>query len=189
MMINKQKTLVQTWGVLLFGIGFATPVLATPSAPESISLQNQKETLVAQLAENCRAVSAVGGLRVRQAPSLNAPIVDVLPNGRTVAIENLGRNGWIPISYPVNGYVSANYLNGCPPVPPPTTPEDPPNTCRRVSARGGLFVRRQPNINSPTVGILPNGTSVRIESLGYQGWVPIIFPQNGFVSANYLVYC
>lgn len=145
--------------------------------------------LLAQASDDCRAVAAKGGLRVRQNPSTNAPVLDRLVDGRTVTIENLGADGWVPISYPVNGYVAADYLTDCSPPAPPTTPEEPANTCRRVTADGGLYVRREPDVNSPTVELLPNGTKVQIESLGANGWVPITSPNNGFVAAEYLARC
>ncbi len=160
------------------------------SIPTSIpKSETVHQTIIAQAGEECRAVSAQGGLRVRQNPSINAPVIDILVNGRIVTIESLGQGGWVPISYPVNGYVSAYYLTNCGSVPPPTTPNDPANPCRQVSAQGGLYVRREPDIDSPRVELLPNGTKVQIESLGANGWVPITFPQNGFVSARYLTSC
>lgn len=156
------------------------------------SMTKSKQTnkkLLAQTSDDCRAVSATGGLRVRQNPSINAPVIDILANGRIVTIENLGQDGWVPISYPVSGYVSADYLTACRAVPTPTTPSDPDNTCRQVSAEGGLYVRREPDVDSPTVELLPNSTPVEIESLGANGWVPITSPYNGFVSAKYLTSC
>ena len=64
--------------------------------------------------KNCREVSRRGGLYVRQEPSSNSAVVGVVPNGRNVTIENLGTNGWVPISAPLQGYVSAANLTYCP---------------------------------------------------------------------------
>ena len=64
--------------------------------------------------KNCRAVSARGGLYVQQEPSSNSNVIGVVPNGRNVTIENRGANGWVPISAPLQGYVSATYLTYCP---------------------------------------------------------------------------
>lgn len=63
--------------------------------------------------KNCREVSRNGGLFVRQEPSNNSNVVGVVPNGRNVTIENTGANGWVPISVPLQGYVSATYLTYC----------------------------------------------------------------------------
>ncbi|WP_071884109.1 SH3 domain-containing protein [Allocoleopsis franciscana] len=50
------------------------------------------------------------GVYVRQSPSINSAVVGVVPNNRNVTIENKGANGWVPISDPLQGYVSAAYL-------------------------------------------------------------------------------
>lgn len=63
--------------------------------------------------KNCREVSRNGGLYVRQEPSNNSNVVGVVPNGRNVTIENRGANGWVPISVPLQGYVSAANLTYC----------------------------------------------------------------------------
>jgi len=62
---------------------------------------------------NCRQVAASGGLYVRQAPSINSAVVGKVVNGRYVTIQNPGANGWVPISVPLRGYVSADYLTYC----------------------------------------------------------------------------
>lgn len=66
------------------------------------------------LPKNCREVEARRGLYVRQEPSINSAVVGVVANGRNVTIENVGANGWVPISAPLQGYVSADYLTYCP---------------------------------------------------------------------------
>jgi len=64
--------------------------------------------------KNCREVSQKGSLYVRREPSINSSVVGVVPNGRNVTIENRGANGWVPISVPLQGYVSAANLTYCP---------------------------------------------------------------------------
>jgi uncharacterized protein YgiM (DUF1202 family) len=64
--------------------------------------------------QNCREVSAKGGLAVRRESSINSAVVGVVANGRNLTIENRGVNGWVPISAPLQGYVSASYLTYCP---------------------------------------------------------------------------
>lgn len=62
---------------------------------------------------NCRQVSAKGGLNVRQQPSMNSRTIGQVDNYERVAIESRGQNGWVPISAPLNGFVSADYLQSC----------------------------------------------------------------------------
>ena len=61
-----------------------------------------------------RRVAAINGLRVRQEPSLNSPIVGSLADGQRVKIASRGAKGWVPIASPVRGYVSADYLKYSP---------------------------------------------------------------------------
>ncbi|MBZ8179403.1 SH3 domain-containing protein [Oscillatoria salina] len=62
---------------------------------------------------SCRRVLAQPGLNIRQEPSINSPILGRLAYNRNVGIDNLGRNGWVEISTPVEGYISADYLGYC----------------------------------------------------------------------------
>ncbi|MBE9182482.1 SH3 domain-containing protein [Oculatella sp. LEGE 06141] len=63
--------------------------------------------------ENCREVTATGGLFVREEPSPNAGVVGAVANGRNVTISAPAANGWVPIQVPLAGYVAADYLTLC----------------------------------------------------------------------------
>jgi uncharacterized protein YgiM (DUF1202 family) len=63
--------------------------------------------------DNCRLILADDGIAIRQAPSLNAEVVGYVASGRRVTIENRGEQGWVPISAPLNGYVSSGNLVYC----------------------------------------------------------------------------
>ncbi|MBD2465497.1 SH3 domain-containing protein [Oscillatoria sp. FACHB-1407] len=62
---------------------------------------------------NCRRVQADEELLVRQEPSVNGTVVGTVTDGRRVTIANLGVNGWVPITVPLVGYVSSDYLAYC----------------------------------------------------------------------------
>jgi uncharacterized protein YgiM (DUF1202 family) len=62
---------------------------------------------------DCRRVVADTGLNVHQAPSTDGATVGVVNRGRRVTIENLGANGWVPITVPLRGYVQAENLAYC----------------------------------------------------------------------------
>jgi uncharacterized protein YgiM (DUF1202 family) len=62
---------------------------------------------------NCRRIVASAGARVRQQPSENAASVGVVKNNRRVIIDNLGFDGWVPITVPMRGYVQGSYLGYC----------------------------------------------------------------------------
>ncbi|MBD2565055.1 MULTISPECIES: SH3 domain-containing protein [Nostoc] len=63
--------------------------------------------------DNCRKIFVGGVLRVRQAPSINSPILGVLQSGQQVTIKNRGKDGWVPISSPVSGYIPSIVLSSC----------------------------------------------------------------------------
>lgn len=63
--------------------------------------------------DNCRKIFVGGVLRVRQQPSINSPILGVLESGQRVIIKNRGKDGWVPISSPVNGYIPSIVLRDC----------------------------------------------------------------------------
>jgi uncharacterized protein YgiM (DUF1202 family) len=63
--------------------------------------------------DNCREVAVRGTTRVREEPSINSPIKGVLTHLQRVNIVNRGENGWVPISNPISGYMSASALKYC----------------------------------------------------------------------------
>lgn len=159
--------------------------------PKITFFQNESVYQLAQGSDNCRSVAARNGLYVREDPTVYSRAIGVIPYGRNVTIvESRGVNTvggnpgakWMPISAPMQGYVYAGYLSSCQESPPP-------KNCREVSARGGVYVRQDPSINSDVVGVVPNGRNVTIENRGANGWVPISVPLQGYVSAAYLTYC
>lgn len=76
----------------------------------SLCAQPEAPSNIVTPSGNVRRVAAINGLRIRQSPSLNSAVVGSLANGERVIIENRGANGWVPISSPIKGYVSATYL-------------------------------------------------------------------------------
>lgn len=63
--------------------------------------------------DNCRQVTARGGLWVRENSSVTSPILGRIANGQEVNILNRGANGWVPITLPTAGYVSSSFLRYC----------------------------------------------------------------------------
>lgn len=62
----------------------------------------------------CRRVLASGGLKVRQQPSIGSTVIGVVADGQNVTIKDRGASGWVSITAPLQGYVSAAYLRYCP---------------------------------------------------------------------------
>ncbi|WP_226587991.1 SH3 domain-containing protein [Microseira wollei] len=53
---------------------------------------------------------ARNGLNVRRQPTVNSEAIGIIRSGRTVTIQSLGENGWIPITAPLQGYVYGGLL-------------------------------------------------------------------------------
>lgn len=197
---NWQKSVVVPSLLLPVLTTFATPSTAvstgmlysiSPSTLERTSFQKSGVYQLAQTSNICREVAARSGLYVREQPTVYSRALGIIPYGQNVTVvENPGRNivvgnpgvKWMPISAPIQGYVYAGFLSSCQESPPP-------NNCREVSARGSVYVRQDPSINSDIVGVVPTGRNVTIENRGANGWVPISVPRQGYVSAAYLTYC
>lgn len=162
----------------------ASPQSLQPSVLEKIAFSNMGKYQLAQVPENCRQVSPRSGVYVRQEPTVYSTALGIVAGGRYVTVEPGGTRNWVPISVPLKGYVFRDFLTSCQSAPPP------PSNCRQVSsASGGLNVRQSPSINSAIVGEVVNGRYVTIQNPGANGWVPISVPLQGYVSADYLVYC
>lgn len=71
---------------------------------------NYSETTTQIIARNCRLINVPNAL-ARNKPQGN--IVYHFELQDQVYIENLGRKGWVPIQYPVEGYVDADNLTDC----------------------------------------------------------------------------
>lgn len=158
-------------------------------SPESVPVKPQvaPQSTPTPQPSSCRRVntSDSGDLNVRDMPAGN--IIGTLPDLTVVTIDNLGIDGWVPISSPQRGYVFASYLANC------DSPivERPPATsfCRRVAATEGMPVRQNPSLNSAVLGSLIDGQEITIVNRGTNGWVPISSPINGYVLAVGLVMC
>lgn len=63
--------------------------------------------------DNCREVKTRVGIAIREESSITSPIIGRLTYNQRVTIVNRGANGWVPISSPVSGYISAIDLRYC----------------------------------------------------------------------------
>jgi uncharacterized protein YgiM (DUF1202 family) len=63
---------------------------------------------------NCRVVGANDGVLVRQSPNDNSGLMGRLLNNQKVMLGNTSTSdGWVSISYPINGFVPAAKLKVC----------------------------------------------------------------------------
>lgn len=183
---------------VLVTLGLSAAPVATFARAETTASSPQTAPLLAQ-ANTCRRVTPnIRGLNVRQSPALTANVIGVVPGGSTITLENTGQNGWVPITEPFDGYVSAGYLVYCnsaatdpgidtPVAAAPATGAS--GVCREVIVRSGLNVRTEPTVYSARVGALPTGTNVTVSGAEVNDWLPISEPIDGYVSARFLGDC
>lgn len=90
-----------------------SPANATTTVRRSVAQNAANEQLVTVRNNSMcrRVVSRATPLNVRSTPG--GRIIGKLRNGTRVTIVNRGRNGWVPISAPMRGYVSSRYLAYC----------------------------------------------------------------------------
>ncbi|MDZ8051368.1 MAG: SH3 domain-containing protein [Aulosira sp. ZfuVER01] len=194
------KFIYQEYSSLTTALVLAATVLIAPSfavdtvnqgikspTPARALQNNQSEYLIARYSSSCRRVMARNGLFVLQKPTVDSQVVGLLDYGTNLTIRDRGKNGWVPISSPVKGYIlHTNFLSSCQASQVATPPEL--NFCRKVAADSGLVVRTAPSNNSARVGVVPNGENVVI-ARGKNGWVPISTPLMGYAQSRYLAYC
>ncbi len=174
-----------TSSLLLSATVLVAPAFAIETnQTQDVKLQNSGEYLLAQIPDSCRQVISNNGLNVRQEATTNSKAVGIIGSGRTVTIQSLGENGWVPITAPLKGYVYGGFLGECQAANSP-----PPTDCRSVAAVRGINVYQTPSSDGATTGFVANGRRVTIESLGSDGWVPITVPLKGYVQAENLGYC
>jgi hypothetical protein len=168
------RFLSTSFAVLLLSIVNVFPTLAIRPKPLRLT----------QASGSCRRVIASNGAAIHRSPAMDSPILGIVRPQRSLTIQNPGGSGWVPILAPLQGYVLANHLGLCQQASAP-----PPNSCRRVVTSQGLGVRQSPSITGKEISYIPSGRRVMIANSGFNGWVPITVPVQGYVSAKGLGYC
>jgi len=200
--MNSQKEILQTLGFTALYSLALTLIPKAVGATEPPSPQTSAKYQVAQVS-NCREVDVNTALNIRQQPG--GRVIGTLADGQNVNISGEPNNGWVEVTAPVEGYVFASYLNYCAGATPssqaamPTTSRTPSNTtgsedvstvpggnCRQTIS-SNVSVRKEPN--GEEVGTLEENQAVYIANEGYDGWVPIERPVNGYVSSSNLGLC
>jgi uncharacterized protein YgiM (DUF1202 family) len=195
--MDRHLTKLAFLGAALISLGLGTVPVVTDIAlaRESTTLQAPSSTPLLAQADICRQVApAVNGLNVRQAPSLSAEVVGVVPGGSSVVLQDTGENGWVAIAEPYQGYVASSYLTNCAADVGGTFGDEASvatssEMCRQVIVRSGLNVRDEPTVYSDRLTALPTGTHVMVEGPAVDTWTPISEPVDGYVASRFLGDC
>jgi uncharacterized protein YgiM (DUF1202 family) len=164
-----------------------TSVSNVNALPTTATLAGENVATVA--GDNCRLVNT-NGLPVVDEP--NGSVVGQLAVNDQVFIANEGFNGWVPIEAPINGYVSAQFLTQCAPgagtaaMNQETLATISGTNCRQVMSPD-VPLRGEPM--GEVIGTLMKGQQVNIANEGFDGWVPVESPMNGYVTSANLGSC
>ena len=112
--INPTKNFLAALAFLSVAVPSLTLISPANATPRRSVVQNARpEQLVAVRTPSlCRRVATNGSpLNVRSTPG--GRMIGKLRNRTRVTIVNRGANGWVPISAPIEGYVSSRYLTYC----------------------------------------------------------------------------
>ncbi|MGE7887323.1 SH3 domain-containing protein [Bacillus cereus] len=167
-------------------------ILETTKDWYKVSVQNkvgyvQKDAILLKnkLQSNNQYIVNANALNVRSEPNLESSILDVLPNGKFITVqENQGE--WYKISHNgQTGYVQKAFVsNGSQPQVKGITVQ---NNTKYTVATPTLNVRSTASTSSALLGSLQNGTQVQVvETVGT--WYKIRFGTGyGYVARHYVV--
>ena len=124
-------------------------------------------------------VDAEGGLRLRNASSTDAAVLETIPDGSQIEVSGITESGWYQVSFQdTQGYVSTDYVVLSETVELPTVAEP---VYGKVT-EGPLNVRSAPSTDSEKVDSFSTGKVLTIlETL--DGWYKV---EEGYVSADYV---
>jgi uncharacterized protein YgiM (DUF1202 family) len=113
--INHTRNFLAAFAFLSLAVpslALISPANATTSERSVVQSSAQEELVAVGTRSLCRRVATNGSpLNVRSTPG--GRIIGKLRNRTRVTIVNRGKNGWVPISAPIEGYVSSRYLIYC----------------------------------------------------------------------------
>ncbi|MEP0858733.1 serine/threonine protein kinase [Trichocoleus sp. DQ-U1] len=123
--------------ILVFAVGGAIALYQSQPKSNGGSKSNPNE-VVDKVQETCKVSD--GPLNVRSSP--NASVVGSVKQGTILSVTGTARNGWVPISSPLKGWVFRKYIDcgssaSTPTKPTPTTTAKPsPETPKPTVDRG-----------------------------------------------------
>ncbi|QEL77770.1 peptidase M24 [Bacillus sp. JAS24-2] len=167
-------------------------ILETTNEWYKVSVHNkvgyvQKDAILLKnkLHSNDQYIVNANALNVRSEPNLESSILDVLPNGKFITVQE-DQGEWYKISHNgQTGYVQKAFIsNGSQPLVKGITVQ---NNTKYTVATPNLNVRSNASTSSALLGSLQNGTQVQVvETVGT--WYKIRFGTGyGYVAKHYVV--
>lgn len=130
------------------------------------------------------AQAAAGGINLRETPSINGRLIDLVPGGTVMIVTGPANGQYIPIK------VASSTLANVPP-PPPPAPTPPPangeNTVdgwgfasyltrsgnQAVAGQFGINLRAAPNKTAANIGLVTGGSTVNVTGNQQGEYLPI----------------
>ncbi|MGI6144032.1 MAG: N-acetylmuramoyl-L-alanine amidase [bacterium] len=147
--------------------------------------------------ENSSGLTAIttSNLNLRSNPGTESAKITTIPQGTQIPVHSIANyNGetWLQVTFQgQRGYVSAAYAELKTTSPPgeAETPAKEADDLLVATTTANLNVRTSPGINSPRVGLLPQGTKVTVEEVvEHQGetWLRISYQgQTAYIAGEY----
>lgn len=120
------------------------------------------------------------GLRLRKDVGLDAGVITTANKGATVIVLE-EKDGWYKVDFDTQvGYMSAGYIDV------ETSVEKDLGWAKVTTSGDPLNLRSGAGTNFASLGMLSNGTSVKVLGL-YEGWYKVVYgDKTGYVSSDYI---
>lgn len=127
-------------------------------------------------------------LNLRSGAGTNTSILTTIPKGTSLSVQSQSGE-WAKVTYNgKTGYVNTSYLQTAAPAPTPTpTPTPPVQSTDYRKTTGNLNLRSAAGTSNSVLLVIPNGTTLLVESLDGT-WAKVTYGgKTGYVSTQYLV--
>jgi hypothetical protein len=140
------------------------------------------------------AQANAGGINLRQTPSINGPLIDLVPAGTIMILTGEKQGAYYPIQVP-----TAALSNAQPPAPPPPPPPPPPGSSvqmvdgwafaeyltrsgnEAVVGQYGINLRAAPNRSAANIGLVGGGSRLTITGAQQGEYLPARARLSNFV--------
>lgn len=141
----------------------------------------------AAIADDEAIVAADGGLNLRAAPSLDAEVLALMPNGSQVTVRGSQTDSWYPVTFGgVNGWAATPYLQRF--ESQPSAAPLASATIRQAVVSTSLRLRSGPTFDAAVLSTMPAGTRVDVQEAndGAVWWKVGFSGLSGYAYAEYL---
>lgn len=160
-----------TYWTTVFGAASDGAAVVCGSAPAAPAPSQPTSPPPANAVANATTTAA---LNLRDAPSLGATVLTVMPEGGRVAITGAARSGFAPLTYGgLSGWASTDFLAIDGQTAPEPVAPDPGPSQGTTTVTEDLNLRAGPSTTSTILAVMPAGTTLAITGSAQQGFLPV----------------